>query len=685
MLYCDEMKLIQIYFNEDSLKECINEIGKSRLVHFIDISKVKRKSQSWELDRLNARCKYLAGEIKKLEIDDVDDDGKEDFDMENMEMEVEKCCLRMRELMGIEKESAANLSVIQENYIILEETENYLGSEIDVPHIGEFRADLGYVSGIVERERYYLLEKVLDKAMRGNIIIHTADRGDKRVFLVFTHGENSLRKVQHICVSMGARTIDPFDKRIHKKEMGLLNISTLINQLKKVREDNRDVINVFGKRVAKKLASWQKKIDNEQKIANTISMIDRENSPVGQAWIRSRDLNKFKKLILHINDTHAGIAFDVIDHVNMKPPTSIPTNKYTEAFQSMTNTFGVPSHDELNPGVFNIFLIPFLFGLMFGDVGHGLLLLAASIFFIKYGKNMKSEIFEILYDGRYIMLLCSFASIYCGFLYADFFAMPFNFSGNYLHPIFGVSETWHHATNGQAFMNSMKMKLSIVVGEAHMLFGLFLAIANTVIQNDFLTLYTVVIPKIIANLCFIGYMTFFIIFKWVKNDVNISIISVIISMFTDPFNTRELYPYQKHFQIFLLSIFVITIPWSMFSKAVYRIIRREKFGDDLMHCCIDGIEYYISLLSHTSSYLRIWAVSLAHSQLALIFNSFVINASNIFLKAAFFIVWIFGSVFIILALEGMSSILHAMRLNWVEFYSKFYKCEGYLFEPLCLD
>ncbi|KAG0416991.1 V-type proton ATPase subunit a, partial [Dictyocoela roeselum] len=290
----------------------------------------------------------------------------------------------------------------------------YLGSGVDAPHRSEFRADMGFVSGIVERERYFLLENVLDKAMRSNLFIHTADRGDKRVFMVFTHGESSLRKIQHICVSMGARTIDPFDKRIHKKEMGLLNISTLINQLKKVQDDNHEVLTLFGRRVAANLVSWQKRIDNEQKIARTIAMIDREAAPIAQAWIRSQDLIKFKTLILKISDSYAGIAFEIIDHGNKRPPTSIQTNKYTEAFQAMTNTFGVPSHDEINPGVFNIFLIPFLFGLMFGDVGHGLLLMAVSIFFIKYGKNMKSEIFEILYSGRYIMLLCSFASIYCG-------------------------------------------------------------------------------------------------------------------------------------------------------------------------------------------------------------------------------------------------------------------------------
>ena len=56
------------------------------------------------------------------------------------------------------------------------------------------------------------------------------------------------------------------------------------------------------------------------------------------------------------------------------PPTSLPINKFTRGFQGLVNTYGTPRYREVNPGAFAIILFPFLFAIMFGDVGHGALL-----------------------------------------------------------------------------------------------------------------------------------------------------------------------------------------------------------------------------------------------------------------------------------------------------------------------
>ena len=57
------------------------------------------------------------------------------------------------------------------------------------------------------------------------------------------------------------------------------------------------------------------------------------------------------------------------------PPTHLPTTRFSAGFQALVDTYGVPRYREINPGVFAIVLFPFLFGIMFGDVGHGALLL----------------------------------------------------------------------------------------------------------------------------------------------------------------------------------------------------------------------------------------------------------------------------------------------------------------------
>lgn len=56
------------------------------------------------------------------------------------------------------------------------------------------------------------------------------------------------------------------------------------------------------------------------------------------------------------------------------PPTYFRLNEFTSCFQEITNTYGVPSYKEANPSLLGIITFPFLFGVMFGDIGHGFML-----------------------------------------------------------------------------------------------------------------------------------------------------------------------------------------------------------------------------------------------------------------------------------------------------------------------
>ena len=69
-----------------------------------------------------------------------------------------------------------------------------------------------------------------------------------------------------------------------------------------------------------------------------------------------------------------------------KPPTAFDTNCYTAIAQEITDTYGVPRYEEINPAIFTTVTFPFFFGVMFGDMGHGIILLLLGLYLVIFNK-----------------------------------------------------------------------------------------------------------------------------------------------------------------------------------------------------------------------------------------------------------------------------------------------------------
>ena len=118
------------------------------------------------------------------------------------------------------------------------------------------------------------------------------------------------------------------------------------------------------------------------------------------------------------------------------------------------------------------------------------------------------------------------------------------------------------------------------------------------------------------------------------------------------------------------------------------------FSEIFIHQLIETIEFVLGTVSNTASYLRLWALSLAHSQLAAVFyekllGTIALEANDgkgssvllFLLFPAFFTM----TFFVLLCMDSMECFLHCLRLHWVEFQNKFYKGNGYKFNPFSYE
>lgn len=701
MLRSEKMKLVTLYLSKDNARKCITELGDNEIAHFRNLNdtiksdKLLYINELKHIEKLQSRLSFLGKEVENFDLTEV-----KNSDLDSVEEAINKFYNRMVQLKTIKKETHSNLIKLKEDLHMLEDMERFV-SEVGA---NSEKMKFEFITGIVDRGQKFLIKKILHQALRRNIVIKTRDndKHQKVIFIIFTHGKEALDKMNKIFVSLGGRILD-MEKYTEPKK-NLLALTSVISQIENVEDFNKEAMKNEVEKISQMYLTLKYYVDKESKIYNTLNKFNFDkgrDSLMGEAWIREDDYNRLQKLSETSENSDWHFVFEDNTDVTEDPPSAFKLNKYTEVFQDLINVYGVPSYREINPAIFMIFLFPMLFGVMFGDIFHGIILVFMAWYMIKHKEKLykKYKSFTLLIDGRYVLFLCGLASILFGFLYSDITSFPLNLFGGRIknrsssddiYP-FGLDPDWHGAKNEMEFTNSVKMKLSIVIGFLHMGLGVVLSFCNAFYFSNYVDLYCVVIPQALAYVAFLGYLVFLIVYKWLYIDlsknINPSLISTLVLMYTSPFNIKDpLYSGQMYVQLFMMFILFISLPWMFFAKPIYlfkkKLVKSEDTLDIWMNSGIHTIEFGIGLISNSSSYLRLWAVSLAHAQLTKVLVEFTIGLNNYVLQIVLFPIFMALTFGLLIGLEGLGSCLHALRLNWIEFHSKFYKGGGYKFEPL---
>mmetsp|Transcript_110643 Transcript_110643/g.191789 ORF Transcript_110643/g.191789 Transcript_110643/m.191789 type:complete len:866 (-) Transcript_110643:364-2961(-) len=836
-----DMVLLQLHMQREAAHDTIFKLGQLGCVQFRDMNPNTSAFQRLftgdvrRCEESERRLRYFEDQLKRAKdsthVTTVVDSATGET-LDSLEPKLEAMESELKDLNSKWEQLLVQKNSMKEHYEVLTQPPSFFRGEDDAGHLqvahqaddasepqGFRQGGLRYLTGVISSDRAALFERLVYRATRGNMFMRTVtakeqfedpatgDMVEKTVFVVFFSAQRAFDKIKKLCESMQA-TLYPYNiDSPQEVQQTTLKVSDTMRDLDTTIKVTKDVRADIVEKVKQNLFLWKKTVLVEKSVYDVLNQLSfKGQTVVAECWAPKEDLDNVQRALVEAEKSSGAQVQSFMDPIEThdQPPTYFKTNSFTKIHQSIVDSYGIARYKEINPAVFSCMTFPFLFGIMYGDIGHGFIItLVAALFIWKEKQLLASNINEIIamvFGGRYILILMGLFAIYTGFLYNDFFGMmisPFGENTFWVFPhdkeewktmcgddynywfggkeanalqackviggspyILGIDPNWCETENKLEFYNSLKMKMAVILGVIQMSGGLVLSLLNHIYFKDMKHVWFGFVPEIIFLIFTFGYMCFMILVKWntdwserFRTEIDLpgastpgphflrapSLLEAQTNFFLMPGSIEtDAYVFvgagfQNMVQVGLLLCSLVAVPLLLIPIPVIEYLHNKhtSYGElaehhevqGLMHIqdlssssesrnvggddehpaaeqheafdmsevvikqVIHTIEFVLGCVSNTASYLRLWALSLAHAQLSEVFWNFAMimplsmdKGTGVFAFVGF-AVWFFASLMVLCGMESLSAFLHALRLHWVEFQNKFYFGDGTQFVP----
>ncbi len=358
------------------------------------------------------------------------------------------------------------------------------------------------------------------------------------------------------------------------------------------------------------------------------------------------------------------------EEIKEETPTIMKNPWVIRPFEMITKMYGVPSYSEIDPTPFLAFTFPFIFGLMFGDIGHGLILIISGI--------LGGIIFRKKSIGKFswIVFYCGLGATLGGIFYGEFFGYE-NFLGIQLQPILLYLPFLGPVNIYDPLQNITSVFMfALFIGVVHINLGWFLEFINYARQSKKYIAFTNSFMKI----CLLTGGTYLIFQYGIDLRTWLSPTSVYL-----PFSGVPIpLPPPILFVIIPGILLIILKPLGKIFGISY--LKKESYGALMGEGTVETFETALSILSNVASYIRLLALALAHIALMISIQALtgLVQGEGLLFDILRITGTIFGNLLVIL-LEGVLVFINTIRLHFYEFFFKFYKGTGTEFFPFYLD
>jgi len=487
----------------------------------------------------------------------------------------------------------------------------------------------------ISRENYDKLKKNYENIPA--VVLKVAVEGRYVIVASITPGtlEETLEKI----FSSLNYTILPIPEEVNGTVVDMINqLTKNIEEKQQYIESLKKSLDDYREKYKDELKKGYSRLQMEKKIEELKSEIAIGNNlffmfgfvPAGSIYQLKSELEKNfgDKLIILIDDTNKKAGSNII------PPTKLKNIKLFSPFETLVKMYGTPDYREQDPTVFFGLTYMILFGAMFGDVGQGMILL------------MSGLILELILKKKSlggILSRIGVSSTFFGFLYGSVFGSEEILSALVLRPMTNINKL---------------LIISVVFGIILMLCSYIYGIINSRQERN-------VEEGLFGRNGLVG-LSFYLLLLYTVYRVfivhnNIAPILIVI-------------------MIGLLLLMLFKIPITKRFKGSNKYSRAFSINDYIEEG-FGIIETLLAMLSNTLSFLRVGAFALNHIGL---FIAFLTLAQMMSTSWGNWFVLILGNV-IILTLEALIVFIQALRLEYYELFTKYYRGDGIEYAPIKMN
>jgi V/A-type H+-transporting ATPase subunit I len=359
-------------------------------------------------------------------------------------------------------------------------------------------------------------------------------------------------------------------------------------------------------------------------------------------WVPVQQTEHLRRKLENISDK---VLIDVREPDRQEAEEEVPTALHNPSllrgFQQLVTNYGVPRYKEIDPTPILALTFPLMFGIMFGDVGHGL---ALALLGLLLASGRVRSLRQMGGLGS-LVAICGLTSIIFGFLYGSVFGLEQLLPPLWMRPLENITDI---------------LLISIAIGVVLLNVGFVCNLINGWLMRDW------------ERLLFSTSGVAGIVLYW-------SLIGLLASISVGSFPLSS--------SVFALTAFIGGVG-VILSGPLGRLFQRERplfeggVGGYLVQGLFELFETVISFMSNSLSYVRIGAFAVAHGGLsAVVFILAELLSSSH--GPLYWLVVALGNV-VIIGFEGLIVGIQTMRLEYYEFFSKFFTAGGAHYHPLAL-